>query len=188
MQDPIIFFNFEYIYQVIYYLITGDKNLEFLAPVWNITMLVGYLLALIFLVGIVYSVVRIRRIREEESEMLDLLNRQALDKSASQTNPRWTKVLEHIESSNDNDWRLAIIEADLMLDELLSAMGYSGESLGEKLKLVEKSDFLTIDSAWEAHKVRNRIAHEGSLFALSHQDAKRVIGLYRAVFNEFEYI
>ena len=67
-------------------------------------------------------------------------------------------------------------------------MGYRGESIGEQLKGVEKSDFTTIDDAWEAHKVRNLIAHEGANFLLSDREAKRVIGLYKNVFQEFHFI
>jgi len=36
--------------------------------------------------------------------------------------------------------------------------------MGDKLKAVEKSDFNSIELAWEAHKARNMIAHEGSDF------------------------
>jgi hypothetical protein len=36
--------------------------------------------------------------------------------------------------------------------------------------------------------VRNKIAHEGSDFVLSKQEAERTIGLYEEVFSEFNYI
>jgi hypothetical protein len=56
------------------------------------------------------------------------------------------------------------------------------------MKSIEKSDFNSIDMAWEAHKIRNSIAHEGSDFLLNQREAKRVIGLYEIVFREFRYI
>ena len=105
-----------------------------------------------------------------------------------QTNERWEKVEKHIESQNPTDWRLAILESDIILDEMLQKMGYKGEGIGEMLKTVEKSDFLTLDAAWEAHKVRNNIAHQGSEFVMSHPEAKRVINLYKQVFEEFFFI
>jgi transposase len=67
-------------------------------------------------------------------------------------------------------------------------MGYMQESIGEKLKSIEPSDFTNIENAWEAHKIRNTIAHEGSEFLINEREAKRVIGLYESVFREFEYI
>lgn len=106
----------------------------------------------------------------------------------SDVNPKWVKVLNHIRSDNQSDWRLAILEADIMLEEMLDKMGYPGQTLGERLKMVEKSDFDTIDMAWEAHKIRNQIAHEGSDLVLSKEQAERAITAFENVFREFKYI
>jgi len=59
--------------------------------------------------------------------------------------------------------------------------------LGDKMKKIDRSDFLTLDDAWEAHKVRNRIAHEPG-FEISQHEARRVIGLFKKVFDEFDFI
>lgn len=103
-------------------------------------------------------------------------------------NARWEKIEARLNSMNDSDWRLAIIDCDIILGEMLIKMGYQGETIAEKLKKVEQSDFTTIQSAWEAHKIRNQIAHAGSDFKLSYRDAKRAIELYKKVFEEFYYI
>ena len=101
---------------------------------------------------------------------------------------RWVRVMEHISSTSDNDWKLAILEADIMLDEMLDRQGYHGESIGDKLKKVETADFDSINEAWEAHKVRNQIAHEGSAFMLSQRQAKETVAMYEKVFREFRMI
>jgi hypothetical protein len=74
------------------------------------------------------------------------------------------------------------------LAELLESLSLPGDSIGEKLKAVEKSDFDSIDEAWEGHKIRNAIAHEGSDFLITEREAKRVISLFKKVFSEFEII
>lgn len=104
------------------------------------------------------------------------------------SNRRWKNIQTLIHSHNLNDWRQAIIEADIMLDEMLDKMGYHGDSIGDKLKQIEPSDFLTLNQAWEAHKVRNQIAHKGGNYILSKDEAERVISLYTQVFKEFYYI
>ncbi|MBA3733548.1 hypothetical protein H0W91_04235 [Patescibacteria group bacterium] len=137
---------------------------------------------LVMIIVIIYKNLTVLRTNERKlmyPEMQSIL---------SAKNPQWERVLAHTESLNENDWRLAIMEADIMLDDLLNKLSLSGETIGEKLKSVEKSDFLTIDNAWEAHKIRNQIAHEGQAFALNQREAKRVIGLYRDVFEEFQTI
>lgn len=103
-------------------------------------------------------------------------------------NKRWKSVIELINSENARDWKLAILEADILLGELLDTLGYRGESIGEQLKAADRSDFLTLDKAWEAHKIRNSIAHEGEDFLITHREAQRIIRLYEDVFLEFEYV
>ncbi len=103
-------------------------------------------------------------------------------------NERWEQVQKHINSTSQGDWRLAIIEADLILEEMLRAQGYHGDSIGEMLKSVERADMTTLDFAWEAHKTRNDIVHDGSSYLLNERDAKRIISLYEAVFREFEMV
>lgn len=104
-------------------------------------------------------------------------------------NTKWEKILSYLDSANESDWRRAILEADIMLDELLDKFDLPGEdSMSEKLKEIEESDFLTINNAWEAHKIRNQIAHDGQAFVLTQREAKRVIELYRGIFEEFEII
>jgi hypothetical protein len=103
-------------------------------------------------------------------------------------NIRWKRIELLLKSHNSSDWRQAIIEADVMLEDMLDKMGYPGVSIGDKLKNIEESDFETLDKAWEAHKVRNRIAHDGSGHKLPYDEASRVIGLYQDVFKEFYWI
>jgi len=166
-------------------LIVWTKNL--------IELLIGlsFPLALFFFIGIIYCVERLKEIREKEAAIHDLKVEESydtVDKADPDLNKRWENVMRHIESPNQNDWKQAIIEADVILDSLLNKMEYRGDSVGEKLKRVNKGDFKTLDEAWEAHKMRNQIAHEGSTVALSQYEAKRIINLYKKVFEEFYFI
>ena len=104
--------------------------------------------------------------------------------STIKQNSRWQKVLEHIASDNASDWRLAILEADIVLEETLDKAGYVGDTLGDKLKNAERRPFASLNAAWEAHRIRNAIAHQGQGFDLTQRDARRVITFFEAVFRE----
>jgi hypothetical protein len=106
----------------------------------------------------------------------------------NRTKSKWQKIIELVESKEESNWRLAIIEADILLDSLLEKLNIPGQTIGDKLKNVEPTDFTTIDLAWEAHKARNNIAHQGGDFLLNQREARRVISLYEAVFKEFYII
>lgn len=136
----------------------------------------------------VYGHMRWSKITSLHKKQMKLLEKKLTEGDIANKNERWERVEALVSSDNPGDWRVAIIEADIMLDELITSMGYDGESLGDKLKRIEQSDMTTLDAAWEAHKVRNRIAHSGSDFILTNREAKRVIGLYREALQEFDYV
>jgi hypothetical protein len=146
--------------------------------------------SIFFLFAILITVEQIKRIRHIEHKLYMTPPKPSRDPGQLDgvLAERWRKVIEHADSPNENDWKQAIIEADVMLDQLVTNLGYQGESLGEKLKRTTTGDFKTRNQAWEAHLVRNRIAHDGSAFQMNQLEAKRVIGLYRQVFEEFYHI
>lgn len=99
--------------------------------------------------------------------------------------PKWKIVEGYMKSDHEALWRIGIIEADALLDNTLRERGYQGKDMAEMLK---SARFTTIDLAWDAHKVRNRIAHDGAGFVMTEHEAKRVFALYEAVFREMKII
>lgn len=138
--------------------------------------------------GIVHAHGVLSKVHAEEKLIYGMKSPVEDDEAPVMKNEKWERVITHLNSTNSADWRLAVIEADIMLDELLKTLGYNGESLGDRLKAVEKSDMLTLDNAWDAHRIRNQIAHQGADFPLSEREAKRAIALYESVFKEYKII
>lgn len=99
--------------------------------------------------------------------------------------PRFAIVQGYMSSTSEALWRIGILEADNMLAEVLREKGYQGETVAEMLK---SASFKTVQLAWDAHGVRNRIAHEGSDFQLTEREAKRAFVLYESVFRELKVI
>ncbi|MDP2650215.1 MAG: hypothetical protein Q8P16_01490 [bacterium] len=166
-------------------------------PLFNISLVI----TLLFIAAAIYAALRISQIRRAEraameAEMPGLAMSMFLEGKehgeahalGSSEQVRWNQILSHSRSDSKNDWRHAIIEADIMLDALATERGYRGDTLGEKLKQVNRESWNTIDAAWEAHKARNRVAHEGAAHELTEREVRRIIALYERVFREFEYI
>ncbi len=160
-------------------------------------ILVGF--SIFFITIIAYCFIRLLEIRRKEKkhlarEIAEYAHRQAerekrlQEEGGVSKNERWRKVLTYIFSINSADWKLAIIEADSMLEGLMEELGFRGENLGEKLKSANQETFRPLSAAWEAHTVRNKIAHEGLGYDISQHEAKRIVALYEQIFREFGYI
>ena len=196
--DP-TYLNLEYIF---------NKILEFFRAIFgtgisgnssvSIFGILVFLLAVFFLFIICYCFVRLLEIREKEKEHLqheieEYAHHQAEKEKLSGgpgnfRNERWEHVLGYLASPNQSDWKLALMEADSMLEDLTDQLELAGGNLGERLKSADKEKFKTLDDAWEAHLVRNKIAHDGSQFEISQHEANRITTLYENVFREFGHI
>jgi hypothetical protein len=146
-------------------------------------------ISLLLLFGILYVTLRFHELNAEDKKAFAVRPGESKEVAPQHyANPKWLRVLEHVESESPNDWRLALLEADIMLEDMLDVMGYLGDTLGEKLRGAEKANFTTLPLAWEAHRIRNQIAHQGADFQITQREARRVVNLYRDVFKEFRYI
>ena len=183
--------NVERVFRIIYDCIwsacraSGDMG-PFFATLWNWIVVIGYIVTVLGIFLIVYFTVKLFALRHHEEEQLGELI--LAPEAAGGANARFEHIQSLMESNSPSDWRQAIIEADIMLDDMLTRQGYAGAGVGEKLKQVEASDFNTLQDAWEAHKVRNQIAHAGSSFDFSETLARRTMARYESVFREFSAI
>ena len=165
----------------------------YLRPFWSIWKVIAVVFSAASIVWAIYSLKKLKEVRNEEKKVYgpapeSLLEELNDEKVEEKKNEKWLRVIKYAYSENPSDWRLAIIEADVMLEEVLRVSGYHGETIGDMLKAAEGSEFMNLEAAWEAHKVRNRIAHSGADFQLNERETRRAIALFETVFREFQVI
>ncbi|MDR3547755.1 MAG: hypothetical protein P4M11_05740 [Candidatus Pacebacteria bacterium] len=191
---PVHFLNIAYFFQLLYNLVfffksgqlSGSNLVNLASNIWLFVTLLAYLFSIACIGFLVYYSTRLYQIADEEKAKYTTITKDAADEHLEHS--RWSYIRRLIESPQESDWRSAIIEADIMLDELLSKLGYVGDGVGEKLKTASSAHFHTLQDAWDAHRVRNDIAHQGSSYELSPNVAYRTIGHYENVFREFDAI
>lgn len=191
-DSGVSFLNLSYLFRLIYDLFTGGGTsdtgasglLVIMSGIWTVVTVLAILVSLAALGVLVYATMRLFQIREEEKEQYETVSKH--EEHERLESSRWQYIKERIASTNEDDWRAAIIEADIILDEILTRLGYQGDTVGEKLRAVNPSHFASLNNAWEAHRVRNEIAHQGSAYPLTDRLAYRTIANYEAVFREHE--
>lgn len=197
-MESVTFLNISYIIARLYQIVTGyspDVDPWLLANqirgILQNVAVAGIILSILMLVLIIYYHIRVTQVEEfiEEQELHKFHSYHAAAHATQEAkNPRWEAVVGLMTSPNESDWRRAILDADIMLSELLLEKGYVGKSVGDQLKMGNPLQFTTLNLAWEAHKMRNALAHLGEAFPLNERDARATIDLYRRVFEEFNYI
>ncbi|MDO8520578.1 MAG: hypothetical protein Q7S52_00500 [bacterium] len=148
---------------------------------------VATIISMTALLIVVYCFLRILEIEGEEKKKLGKML--SWEHERTEKNERWERVEQYLHSENPSDWKIAILEADNILDDVVERMGYRGETLGERMKMIEASDFPHLDLAWKAHKLRNEIAHSaGADFVLSRTTVDQTVNIYHRIFKELGYL
>ncbi|MBM3250815.1 MAG: hypothetical protein FJZ07_01060 [Candidatus Nealsonbacteria bacterium] len=98
---------------------------------------------------------------------------------------QWQKVVKRLEVANEAECKLAVIESDSLLDDVLEKAGYSGETIGERLKQVDSAVLPNIENVWQAHKIRNNIVHDPD-YRLTLEQAKKTVAIYEQALRDLE--
>ena len=94
---------------------------------------------------------------------------------------KWDEIVA-IGAKPDQSARFAVIEADKLLDYTLKKRGYSGETMGERLKNANK-DFSYIDDVWTAHKLRNKLVHEAQ-YEIDRRNISRALSQFEKALKD----
>ena len=148
-------------------------------------IILGMVLSLFLVILLVYTLTRLHQVEHEGFHELEMKEHSEHPvQEEEQESSRWDEIMTLASGTNEGEWRRAILEADIMLFDVLRQIGYPGETVGDQLKNANPIQMTTLDLAWKAHKVRNDVAHQGEALHLSERDVQATINYYRRVFEE----
>lgn len=89
----------------------------------------------------------------------------------------WLAIEQSIVKDNEGSYHLAIINADKLVDQALKECGYAGQTMGDRIKST-RGKLSHRNELWNAHKLRNRIAHETGV-RVSYPQMRRALGGFK---------
>ena len=102
-------------------------------------------------------------------------------------NQRWEKILERLKKGDEANLKLAVIEADTLLDDIFKKIGLPGKNMDERLGQITQTEIKSVDKIWETHKIRDRIV-KNSEIRISFEEAERAVGNIETALKELEYL
>ncbi|OGZ24744.1 MAG: hypothetical protein A2896_02610 [Candidatus Nealsonbacteria bacterium RIFCSPLOWO2_01_FULL_43_32] len=99
----------------------------------------------------------------------------------------WNKVLRRLETGLESEYKLAVIEADDILEATLKRMGYSGATLEERLEKLTSAILSNIEDVRKAHQIRNNIIRTPD-FRLNFAEARNTLDIYRQAFDSLQIL
>jgi hypothetical protein len=156
---------------------------------WRFTFFIirlvsGALSAVIF-AGIVYLVIKTNAIGVKIESYSEAISKKSLVVPKKKMAKQWEKIKKLVESDYDADYKLALLDADKVFDEVLKLAGLAGKDMAERMKSLNVEQLSNIEDAWWAHKLRNSMVHD-TRFKLTHGDAKKAVDIFEKSLKEFE--
>jgi len=99
---------------------------------------------------------------------------------------QWKSISKMWGQKSPEAYKLAIIEADKLLDYVFKKMQFSGADFGERLRgACHRYDFLK--DIWFSHNLRNDIVHK-SYFELSPSAANKALHFYERALDRLGFL
>ena len=163
----------------------GNEGYSFWTEYLPMIKIFSAIFSLVCLGAIIYLVLRMNLLRDIKKKVVETYSWS--DVSEQRVIKAWKEIEERIKTGKEAELKLAIIEADRVLDEVLKVAGYKGETMAERMEQVTPAQLANIEKVWRAHKIRNRIVHESD-YKISQQEVLEVLDAYKKAFQEFGLI
>lgn len=100
---------------------------------------------------------------------------------------KWNAIQKRLETGDMSQYKVAIIEADSLIDNILKGVGYKGENMSERLEQIMPDHLNDIEKLKWAHEIRNQIIHDEK-FEIDKKTAEEVLKTYKEILEHLEYL
>jgi len=97
----------------------------------------------------------------------------------------WRRIRKRVKGVRETEYKLAIIEADDLLDDILGKMGFPGKTLKEKLEKVTPSIISNLEQLKEVRKIRDEVLHNPD-FKISQEETEKALNIYERTLQDLQ--
>lgn len=136
----------------------------------------------ILLIYAVYYLIKTDIVRDKFEHFTSILGSADINKSRALRG--WKQILKRLKIGEPAQIKMAVLEADKILNEMLKMAGYPGKDLDERLELADTATISNVNELRQAHKIKNRLAAESD-FNVNQEEAVMILKIYQKTFQDF---
>lgn len=146
----------------------------------------GFISASLF-IGIVILGFKTKKFWSKIGKMTESMEAVSQIKEKEKMSQKWKDITNKAVSHIESDRKIAVIEADKLIDELIKRIGFKGKDMGDRLKQINPNQISNINDIWQAHKIRNNLVHD-AYFKLAENDTNYVMRVYENTLKELDIL
>jgi hypothetical protein len=159
--------------------------LNFIAENILILKLISMLISGVFIGFTIYFIFKLNFIGEKMEHYGDILS------SKGMTHRRgikgWRRIKKRLKSSDESEFKTAVLEADRILNDILKLAGYPGKNLDERLEGMTPANLSNLEEIRQVHKLHERVVSDPN-FSITQNEARMAIEIYEKAFRELKLI
>jgi hypothetical protein len=160
---------------IIYFIIDNIPLLKF----------IFLLISAVLIAFTVYFILKLNLIGEKFEHYGDVLSSKGM--SHRRGIKGWKRILKRLRSSDESEFKIAILEADRILNDILKLAGYPGRNLDERLNGMTPANLSNLEEIKQVHKLHERIVSDKG-FSITQNEARVAIEIYKKAFQELKLI
>lgn len=172
------FFNYLYTF---YYFLEGF----FKSPVLKTLKIISIIISFLLLLGIIFTSLKSRLIAEEIFKVQTFLQGSKYEKK--RISKIWKKILKLVQLEEETSYKLALLLADELLNEVLERSGWPGKNLEERLAKINPVQLPQLEKIKVAHFSIQKFSQEPSL-PLSKETALEILKVYEKTLQDLDII
>lgn len=98
----------------------------------------------------------------------------------------WKRIQKMADSGIESNYKLALIEADDLLDNVLKNKGFSGETFEERIKQAGEIQVPDSERILQAHQTRNQAVYEPD-YQLEVERLREILEVYKETIKNIEF-
>ncbi len=100
---------------------------------------------------------------------------------------KWIQIRNKYDSGSVDNSKVAIIQADALVDMILKNAGLEGKHMADRLMNIDRSELRSLEDIWTSHKIRNNVVHTDG-FELSADLSDKAMRGYERFLKELNII
>lgn len=105
--------------------------------------------------------------------------------SKGKMSKRWSTLLKRLESGNPSQYKVSILEADAIVEDVLDKIGYAGGNMTERLAKANSVQIENLEDLRIAHEVRNDIVYNQD-YEVTLEEAKNTISVFERFLTDLD--
>lgn len=158
---------------------------ETFRKIWDFLMILFIIADALLITAFVYALIKGWKYRPP-IEIQDKVKKPRILRRAI-FEERWRAIQKKASLASPDSLRMAVIEADSLVNDVLEQLGFEGKHMADRLANLNPEEYTTLNAILRAHRVRNDLVHTPAFF-LSPEDAQKLLSDYEAFLKEVEAI